>query len=209
MLLIGVAATSCGTGSGPTDSVFTAGSTEQTARDTVATPLSLYVVIDVDEGVPSHSSTRTEDDLREIAERVSEIWSVAGVIFDPVEVHTIEVPGPILRDLAVGDPESFLAGAGREFEVPAPGMINGFYVAELFGVNGFAPAGTRAFFVVDRPTVHDERVSSHEIGHILGLHHDLDDPGRLMFGGTNGMSLTDTEIAVARYGVNGLLDAVR
>ena len=33
----------------------------------------------------------------------------------------------------------------------------------------------------DEPTLLDERVSSHEIGHILGLVHARSDPSRLMF----------------------------
>ena len=57
--------------------------------------------------------------------------------------------------------------------------------------------------------MHDERVSSHEIGHILGLRHANDDAGRLMFSGTNGMSLTVQEIEVARYGAEGLVDGTR
>ena len=65
------------------------------------------------------------------------------------------------------------------------------------------------FFVTDTPSVHHERVTSHEIGHILGLHHTLDDSGRLMFPGTNGMELTVEEITVARYVAQGLLAGVR
>jgi hypothetical protein len=60
--------------------------------------------------------------------------------------------------------------------------------------------------IVDRyPLVVHARVSSHEIGHILGLRHATDDAGRLMFSGTNGMSLTAQEIEVARYGAEGLV----
>ena len=62
---------------------------------------------------------------------------------------------------------------------------------------------------MDTPSVYDERVTSHEIGHILGLHHVLDDAGRLLYSGTNGMSLTEEEQAVARYAAEGLLAGVR
>ena len=92
---------------------------------------------------------------------------------------------------------------------PPPGIVNGFYVREAAGVNGFAPTGRRIFFVVDEPSVHDERVSSHEVGHIFGLHHDLNNPGRLMFSGTNGTTLRPEEQAVARYIAQGLLDGAR
>ncbi len=72
-----------------------------------------------------------------------------------------------------------------------------------------APLGTRTFFVTDEPSVHDERVSNHEIGHILGLHHTTDDSGRLMFSGTNGMEFSEAEIATARYTAEGIIDGNR
>jgi hypothetical protein len=68
---------------------------------------------------------------------------------------------------------------------------------------------SRVFFVVDEPSVNDRRVSSHKIGHILGLHHELFDQNRLMYSGTNGELLTDIEQAVARYGAQGIVDGVR
>ena len=84
-----------------------------------------------------------------------------------------------------------------------------FYSQSIGGPNGIAPFGTRLFFVMDTPSVRDERVSSHELGHILGLHHVQDDPDRLMFSGTNGMTLTQEEVTVARYFAQGILDRLR
>ena len=108
------------------------------------------------------------------------------------------------------DGRAFLVAANQgRFEIPDPGALIGFYVPDAGGANGFAPLALRTFFVSDVSTVHDERVSSHEIGHILGLHHALEDQDRLMFSGTNGMTLTADEIAVARYVAQGLLDGVR
>jgi len=179
-------------------------------EETIALPLSLYVLIDADEqGDSSRSSVRDPAELEEIADRMGEIWAPAGIVFDPVNVATLKVPAAALIDLDRLEARTFLAAAGVEFDVPDPGVLNGFYVAQLGRVNGFAPNGSRTFYVTDRPSVHDERVSSHEVGHLLGLHHALDDTGRLMFGGTNGMALTDEEITVARYFANGILDAVR
>lgn len=56
----------------------------------------------------------------------------------------------------------------------------------------------------DEPSVPDERVSSHEIGHILGLHDVLDDSSRLMLSGTDGTALTAPEIAIARSATIGI-----
>ncbi len=108
-----------------------------------------------------------------------------------------------------GNYESFFAGTERDFPIPNPSLINAFYAQGIGGFNGVAPFGTRLFFVTDEPTVHDERVTSHEIGHILGLHHTLQDADRLMFSGTNGMNLTEEEIIVARYAAQGLLERAR
>jgi len=176
-----------------------------TAR--ISLPLSLYVVRDSDSDTGSSlSSGRDERGLRTIAEGIQEIWNDSGIVFEPVVVHTIEVPRDMISDLAEGRSASFLRAAGDRFEVPDPGAVNGFYVSFLGGVNGFTPQGSRVFFVTDDPSVHDERVSSHEIGHILGLHHEPDDASRLMFSGTNGTLLTPSEVTVARYDAEGILD---
>ncbi|MDX1521972.1 MAG: hypothetical protein R3264_10125, partial [Anaerolineae bacterium] len=114
-----------------------------------------------------------------------------------------------LQAIAARDFRFFFQAAASEIELPEPSLLNGFYAQSIGGPNGITPFGSRTFFVTDQPTVHDERVSSHEIGHILGLHHALDDPNRLMFSGTNGMTLSPEEIAAARYVAQGLLDGVR
>ena len=214
VVVVGLVASACSaaaTEPAPTEPAPTEPATAPAGnQEAIVLPLSLYVVLDADasDGSP-WSSERDTARLEDIAVRMGEIWAEAGIRFGPVTVATIEVPTEALVDLARLEPRTFLAGAGVEFDIPDPGVLNGFYVANLSSVNGFAPTNTRTFYVTDRPTVHDERVSSHEVGHLLGLHHALDDSGRLMFGGTNGMALTDDEITVARYFANGILDAVR
>ncbi|NOX31426.1 MAG: hypothetical protein GXP35_15470 [Actinobacteria bacterium] len=197
--------------SGPTSSPVTevgaATSVDTTIRAVLRVPLSLYRVASSDESVFG-SSSRTEDELRSIADKMNTIWAQADVVFDPVRVETIVVPAELLTGIDQLDPDDFLRAAGREFDIPEPGVINGFYVASAGRVNGFAPSSQRVFFVVDEPGVNDERVSSHEIGHILGLHHDLDDADRLLFSGTNGEALTPEEQTVARYFARGYLIGV-
>lgn len=173
--------------------------------------ISLYVVDDADGGPTSPlSSRRSLPDIDEIAEQMRTIWDQAGIELVIETIARIEAPGGVLVDLGDGDTSSFLAAARTgAISIPDPATINGFYVARIGTANGVTPFGTRLFFVADDPSVPDERVSSHEIGHILGLHHTLEDPGRLMFSGTDGTNLTDPEVVVARYAAQGILDGVR
>lgn len=172
--------------------------------------LSLYLVIDAEDATSELSTERTADELAQIAVDVGGIWDQAGITFDPITVTEIEVPTEVIEAIALRrDTGPFFDQVGLSFEVPDPGLVNGFYLSAAGGVNGFTPLGSRVFFVVDEPSVHDERVSSHELGHIFGLRHDLEDPDQLMFSGTNGVGLTEQEQEVARYGAEGLLESAR
>ncbi len=167
--------------------------------------LTLYRLVDT-EGA-SIGSARTEAEIAAIGENVREIWAQAGIDFDPLVVRTVEVSSAALLPLVVDGEVDPLFDELARVDAPDAGQINGFYLSEAFGVNGFAPTGTRVFFVVDEPTVPDERVTSHEIGHILGLRHATRDPGRLMFSGTDGTTLNQEEQDVARYFAGGILNA--
>ena len=177
----------------------------------VTVPLSLYVMHDAADPISSPlSSQRTEADLAVIAENMGEVWSQANVIFDPIAIETVEAPTDVLEAIALGlDASRFFDQIGVTFDIESPSAVNGFYVRAAGRANGFAPSGSRVFFVIDEPSVRDERVSSHEVGHIFGLHHQLDDADTLMFSGTNGTVLDQDEIIVARYGAQGVLDGVR
>ena len=111
--------------------------------------------------------------------------------------------------MLAGDLEPFFREIGHGISLSQAATINGFYVRRVGGPNGINPFRSSAFFVIDEPSVFDRRVSSHEVGHILGLHHVLADPGRLLFSGTNGMILTENEATVARYFAQGIIDGVR
>ena len=173
--------------------------------------MSLYVVdtAESDPGAPL-SSRRSLPGIDEIAERMRAIWEQAGIELVIETTARIEAPEAVLVQLGNGDTAGFLAAARTgAISIPNPAMINGFYISQIGAANGMTPISSRLFFVADDPSVPDERVSSHEIGHILGLHHVLDDPGRLMFSGTDGTTLAAAEIAVARYAATGILDGVR
>ena len=176
------------------------------AREPITMSLTLYRLLNAD-GLGTERST---EEIAEIGERVNEVWAQAGIRFDPLLVRDIEVPAEAIGPIIVaGDIDPLLDSFASGIDVPDAGQLNGFYVSEAFGVNGFAPIGTRIFFVVDEPSVPDHRVTSHEIGHLFGLHHDLGDPGRLMFSGTDGEALVEREQLVARYFAEGILDGAR
>ena len=182
----------------------------QDVREILVVDISMYLLVN-DSNDPdfSISSNRSEDDLRKILDGMNEIWSQADIRLEPQFVGTLEVPEDVLTSVATGDLRTFFVESRRGFSVPEPSTINAFFAREIGGPNGINPFGSQSFFVMDEPSVHDRRVSSHEVGHILGLHHVLTDSGRLLFSGTNGMELTEEEVTVARYVLKGILDNLR
>ena len=178
----------------------------ETEEALIELPVSLYIVDDESGGL---SSGRSAEQLAQIYERVNDIWAQAGITVDVLSIQRITLPAAVIEAIAAGDFQPFMDGAGRDFDVPEPSLLNGFYAQEIGGPNGIVPFGARLFFVNDEPSVHHERVSSHEIGHILGLHHTLADRERLLFPGTNGQNLTEEERVVARYVAQGHLDRQR
>ncbi len=203
-LLLLVAA--CGSANAVVD-----GDGDSAVADQVELSLSLYIVDEAGGGTGSAlSSQRDVATVEQIVERMQTIWDQAGIVFVISTITRIEAPTEALSDLGRGETATFLDGVYRgAINVPGAGTINGFYVRSLGRINGMAPLGTRTFFVTDEPSVHDERVSSHEIGHILGLHHTTDDSGRLMFSGTNGVEFSEEEIATAHYTAEGIVDGNR
>ena len=183
---------------------------EVAAWEPIEISMTLYLVDQTGDAGGDFGTSRTEDDLAVIAENMATIWAQAGVVFEPLLIRRVSVPVDVVQPIALGlDSGPFFDQAGVSFEVPDAGVINGFYLRQAAGVNGFAPTGSRVFFVVDEPTVNDERVSSHEVGHLFGLHHVLDDDERLLFSGTNGTILNEQEQQVARYVAQGILDGQR
>jgi hypothetical protein len=189
--------------------VGTGGTT--TDIDPIALSLSLYIVDEAGRGSESPmSSQRDVASVERVAGLMQGIWDQAGIELDISTITRVEASSAALSDLARGDTAAFLDDIYFGVtDVPDPGAVNGFYVGSLGTINGVAPFGSRVFFVTDEPSVLDERVSSHEIGHILGLHHAADDAGRLMFSGTNGMELVDEEIGTSRYAAQGIINGVR
>lgn len=174
------------------------------ARDEIVVPLTLHLAVEAGAPTSDLSSQRTLEGLQVIAEDMREIWAQAGVVLDPVNVHQIEMPTQVLQGILLGNTSQFFTQVNSTFFPESSQAINGFYVRSAFGVNGFTPQGSNLFFVVDEPSVPDERVSSHEVGHIFGLHHDLEDPTQLMFSGTDGTGLSELEQQVSRYVAVGL-----
>ncbi len=162
---------------------------------------------DCDEPDPAISSQRTEEELLEIVARMNEIWAPAGIRLEAKTVSTIKVPKEMLTRVTWGDVRALLQELGGSVAPPGPSLINGFYFRNLGGPNGISFPSSRVFMVTDEPSVFDRRVSSHELGHILGLPHTSHDPGRLLFSGTNGMNLTDNEITIARMVASELLES--
>jgi hypothetical protein len=160
----------------------------------ISLPISVYIL---DDRNGELSSTRTNEKLIEVFDKANQIWSQAGIKFEIKYIGRIVLPSNILKELTNGNYNPFLTGVDREFQISNPSLLNAFYTSSIGQVNGIA-ARSNMFFVTDFPSVRHERVTAHEIGHLLGLGHAHRDTARLMYSGTNGTILTKEEIKTAR-----------
>ncbi len=160
----------------------------------ISLPISVYIL---DDRNGELSSTRTNEKLIEVFDKANLIWSQAGIKFEIKYIGRIVLPSNILKELTNGNYNPFFTGMDHEFQISNPSLLNAFYTSSIGQVNGIA-ARSNMFFVTDFPSVRHERVTAHEIGHLLGLGHAHRDTARLMYSGTNGTILTKEEIKTAR-----------
>ncbi len=141
-----------------------------------------------------------EADVRRLFAKINRIWNKAGLAMD-VESIVDEEAAAEGFDAAKG-PEAWKAA--RPEASRAPGLLHVYYVHRL-EMNGIY-MGADAIFVKDTAALRpvrggvDEpmpRVTSHEIGHAMGLPH-RQDTINLMASGTTGWSINDDEIARVR-----------
>lgn len=141
-----------------------------------------------------------EDDVRRVFGKINRIWNKAGLAL-AIESITSE-PAALPEDFDENHLEGFRATRPKDSH--PEGMIHVYYVHRL-PTNGVF-MGRDAIFVKDTAALRpvkggvDEplpRVSSHEIGHAMGLAH-RQDTINLMASGTTGWSVNDGEIDTVR-----------
>ena len=152
---------------------------------------------------PAVDTTLTKTDIERIFRKANGIWHAAGIHLWPESV--VEEKPPSIEDphAAALDTSAELRSL-RPQASRADGMFHVYYVGRM-GVNGLFMSRDAVFVQqnaalrvveggIDEPL---PRVTSHEIGHGLGLSH-RQDRTNLMASGTTGTSLNEEEIATSR-----------
>jgi hypothetical protein len=141
-----------------------------------------------------------DGDIRRVFSKANRIWNKAGLALGIESITTESALHP--ADFDEDRLDSFRGT--RPAETHPAGMIHLYYVHQL-PTNGVF-MGRDALFVKDTAALRpvkggvDEplpRVSSHEIGHAMGLPH-RQDTINLMASGTTGWSINDSEIDTVR-----------
>lgn len=144
-----------------------------------------------------------EKDVRRVFEKINRIWNRAGLAPLVESIVSEDAVRPEGFDAATSPLETYKAARPKDSR--AAGMIHVYYV-HLLPTNGVYLGSSDAIFVKDTAALRpvkggvDEplpRVTSHEIGHAMGLPH-RQDTINLMASGTTGWSINDPEIETVR-----------
>jgi hypothetical protein len=159
--------------------------------------------------IPEMHTRLVEADIRRIFVKVNMVWAQAGIQFAIESIGPMQAiaPGPEAQSkpefaqVKAMFPKERLSQTVLDVCYVKKVGPNGFFYEELIVVKDTAslkevPGG------LDEPL---PRVTSHEIGHALGLQHRKDTTN-LMASGTTGFSLNETEIAIARAKAKERLD---
>jgi hypothetical protein len=163
-------------------------------------PLHIHLLVSTTEA--ALCTTLSDSDVERIIGKVNGVWSQAGIAFF-VEKVTREEPAPLDAnpEMRRFDQHGVVSRMPRESR---GGECYHLYYIKDFDVNGVCFPS--AIFVKDTASLRpveggiDEpipRVTSHELGHALGLPH-RQERTNLMASGTTGTSLNATEIECAR-----------
>lgn len=181
------------------------------ARPQLILPVSLYTV------------NGSVVDLNAVASAVNGIWNPAGIYFDVSmfawnttswPTTTVD-PLPTLQSLAAD-----LTDQAKSTDPPYRHIIRGFYGSWTNSINGISfpnvdwDTPSFLYFVRDSRVAKPEgtqtplleRVSSHELGHILRLAHYKKPVENLMAIGNDGVKITRHEISIARAAASWMLE---
>ena len=171
--------------------------------------LSVRVHLVQSETMPDMHTTLVEADIRRIFVKVNLVWAQAGIQFEIESIGPTQADAPMpearskpeFGQIKAMIPKERLGHAALDVCYVKKVGPNGFFYEDLIVVKDTAslkevPGG------LDEPL---PRVTSHEIGHALGLQHRKDTTN-LMASGTTGFSLNETEIAIARAKAKERLD---
>ena len=159
---------------------------------------------------PSLTTQTSDADARALVAEMNRIWSAAqfSVVIDKVQNEEAIDDAAAITWLtsSAGDegPDAVLANLLRiRPPVSNQATIHIYFIGTI-PCNGITMP-PNAIFVQDNPRLRDvaggahdprARVMAHELGHVFGLFH-VDEPDRLMFGGSTGTRVTDSETATA------------
>lgn len=168
-------------------------------RSVITLPVRIHLM--QSDSIPAMHTTLVEADVKRIMGQVNTVWSQAGIQFEIESISpTSATPMPSeMRMKPEFDrvhsmiPKERLSAHAIDICYVKQVQPNGFYYGEPIVVKDTAslrevPGG------LDEPL---PRVTSHEIGHALGLKH-RQEVTNLMQSGTTGFSLNETEINTAR-----------